>query len=123
MIDNTVSQLHDEPIFEDELREPSKAKTRLEILLDQDRSSLLMECRETITLLDEQGEDRKAINAEMDAVRKKLFAMGISKEALAIAVKVSRLNEKEMDGFFLCLAVLFESIGKPFDPHQMELLL
>lgn len=129
MKENTVTELHTETEDPDDFgadiddigEENPIEQSRLDQLLEHDRRALVEDCRTAIISLNNFADDRSATSADMNSIRKQLYAKGISKDALKAALCVSKLKDDDLDGFDLSLSVLREAIGKPVDVAQMRL--
>lgn len=87
--------------------------TRDDQLRSQKRTDLVKECKAAISDLSDCESDRTSTNDDMNAIRSRLQAKGISKKALAIAITISKMDEDELDGLWLSLDILSEAIDRP----------
>lgn len=86
--------------------------TREQQLRSQNRDDLVELGRNALEEMAVLKDERKACNDEMNAVRSKLVTKGIPKEALALIEKVNKMDEDQLDGFWLAVDILSESIGR-----------
>jgi len=70
-------------------------------------------CKKAVEDLLAYEKDRSSVNADMQAIREDLQSKGIPKKALAAAINVSKMTEKEMDGFDAAYRILRDAIDKP----------
>lgn len=94
--------------------------TRLEQLKKQDMAKLIKTCAKAIKNIKDKELDRAENNADMAAERAKLEALGISKEALEIVIKISKMDAAKMDGFDLAYHTLRESIDMPVEEFNQK---
>lgn len=87
--------------------------TRDNHLRSQKRSDLVKECKDSIDSLKDYEADRTSVNDDMNAIRSRLQAKGISKKALSMAIQISKMEEDELDGLWLSLDILSEAINRP----------
>ena len=95
--------------------------TRLGKLKSQDIPALLETCKKAISDIDQHTNERSQANAEIKAIRERLETYGIGKKALALAIQVSKMDERQIDGFWLALQVLLKAIDKPISINEIQM--
>lgn len=86
-----------------------------------ERLEIIHQCAEKIKTL---SEDRKAINASVQAVREQVESFGVSKAAFDMAMRYARMDEEQRQGFDVAYAVVRKALGLPIqsDLFNAELL-
>lgn len=87
--------------------------TREQQIRGQSREDLIALGREVLDEISDLKDDRKLANDAMAAARAKMVTKGIPKAALALIEKVRNMEDDELDGFWLAVDILSESIGRP----------
>lgn len=76
-------------------------------------SKLKEEIRKAISSVNELKKDREDTNAEMQAIREKLNALGIPKKAFDMALAYVNLDPDKREGFDIAYALVREVAGLP----------
>lgn len=101
--------------------ENDSEKSRLQQLQGQDLQFLVNRCKTAVAKLAQGEKDRDSVNATMQAEREQLEALGISKKALALALQVSKMNDEQLDGFWLALQIMLKAIDRPITKDDMQM--
>lgn len=87
--------------------------TREEIMKNEGMTELQKECATAMREIKTGETKRSEINNQIQAVRERMEAKGISKKALAMAIQVSKMNEDDLDGFDTAYLILRKAIELP----------
>lgn len=110
-----------EAVAETPQAEHSDHETRLEQLKGTDIDFLLNECKTAISEIDTLSSKRSEANADIKAIREKLESYGIPKKSLAMALQVSKMNDDQLDGFWLAMQILLKAINRPLRADEMQI--
>ena len=75
-----------------------------------ERLDVIHQCAEKLKKL---SDDRKAINASVQAVREQVESLGVSKAAFDMAMRYSRMDEEQRQGFDMAYAIVRRALGMP----------
>ena len=107
---------------EQQERANDKELSRKDMLLNQDMDDLVAYCKEQLEETAALEDERKAVNAEITAIRANLEKRGVSKKAFSAALTVSKLKDDEMDGYDFAVAVLRKAMNRPVETlPQMDM--
>ena len=90
-----------------------RSKSRETRMAEAGMTELQKVCADAILELSNFEKRRSEINAQMQAVRERLEAKGISKRSLAVAVMVSKMNEDHLEGFDTAYLICRKAIKLP----------
>lgn len=89
----------------------------------EDMEKLKRACADAISDLTQYDLDAKDINAEKQAIREKLEALGIGKKPLSMALAYSKMSPAQRDGFDTAYTILRDVIGEPIQSDLFASLL
>lgn len=87
---------------------------------DNSMKDIIGEIRDTMSKVDEFATQRENINQQIQALREKMFARGIPKEAFDLAIRYKEWPEDKRRNFDLAYALCREAVGEPMQKDFLK---
>jgi len=98
-----------------------RSKSRETRMAEAGATELQKMCAEAIKEIGTLETRRSEINSQIQVIRERLEAQGISKKALSIVIQIGKMNEDSMDGFDTSFLILRKSISLPMQSDMFDI--